>query len=73
MLLTMYDGRTRLAADVAREVREHFGRKVFDSVVPRNVRLAEAPSHGVPITRYDPHCAGADAYFRLAKEVAARG
>ena len=51
MLLTMYDNRTRLASDVATEVREHFGPLVFETVVPRSVRLAEAPSHGVPITR----------------------
>jgi chromosome partitioning protein len=73
LLLTMYDGRTRLATDVAREVREHFGRKVFESVVPRAVRLAEAPSHGIPITSYAPSSAGADAYYRLALEVVARG
>ncbi len=73
LLLTMYDGRTRLATDVAREVREHFGRKVFESVVPRAIRLAEAPSHGVPITSYAPSSAGADAYYRLALEVVARG
>src|SRR4051812_16969827 len=73
LLLTMYDGRTRLASDVVREVREHFGPKVFDSMVPRSVRLAEAPSHGQPITRYDPRSAGADAYFRLAMEVVDRG
>ncbi len=73
LLLTMYDGRTRLASDVAREVREHFGRKVFESVVPRAVRLAEAPSHGTPITSYAPASAGADAYYRLALEVVARG
>ncbi|MEO9175362.1 MAG: ParA family protein [Gaiellales bacterium] len=73
LLLTMYDGRTRLASDVAREVRTHFGRKVFESVVPRAIRLAEAPSHGVPITSYAPASAGADAYYRLALEVVARG
>jgi chromosome partitioning protein len=73
LLLTMYDGRTRLATDVAREVREHFGRKVFESVVPRAIRLAEAPSHGIPITSYAPASVGADAYYRLALEVVARG
>ncbi len=73
MLLTMYDGRTRLAQDVEREIREHFPELVFDTVIPRNVRVGEAPSFGKPVTHHDPHCAGADAYFELAKEVAARG
>jgi chromosome partitioning protein len=73
LLLTMHDGRTRLASDVAREVREHFGTKVFESVVPRSVRLAEAPSHGKPISAYDPRSAGAEAYFRVALEVVERG
>jgi chromosome partitioning protein len=73
MLLTMHDGRTRLARDVEREVREHFPELVFDTVIPRNVRISEAPSYGVPVIHHDPHCAGSDAYFELAKEVAARG
>ena len=73
MLLTMHDGRTRLAQDVEREVREHFPDLVFDTVIPRNVRIGEAPSFGKPVIHYDPHCAGAGAYFELAKEVAARG
>ena len=73
MLLTMHDGRTRLARDVEREVREHFPALVFETVIPRNVRVGEAPSYGRPVTHHDPHCAGADAYFELAKEVAARG
>jgi chromosome partitioning protein len=73
MLLTMHDGRTRLARDVEREVREHFPALVFDTVIPRNVRVSEAPSFGRPVTHHDPHCPGADAYFELAKEVAARG
>jgi chromosome partitioning protein len=68
MILTMVDGRTRLAADVAAEVRRHFGDLVFDAVVPRSVRLAEAPSHGLPITVYDRGSAGADAYYRVASE-----
>jgi chromosome partitioning protein len=72
MLLTMHDGRTRLARDVEREVREHFPSLVFDTVIPRNVRIGEAPSFGLPVIHHDPHCAGADAYFELAKEVAAR-
>jgi chromosome partitioning protein len=73
MLLTMHDGRTRLAQDVEREVRQHFPELVFDTVIPRNVRLGEAPSFGKPVIHHDPHCSGADAYFEFAKEVAARG
>ncbi len=72
MLLTMHDGRTRLARDVEREVREHFPELVFDTVIPRNVRISEAPSFGSPVTVHDPGCAGSDAYVALAKEVAAR-
>ncbi len=71
MLLTMHDNRTRLARDVAAEVRQHFPELLFDTVIPRNVRISEAPSFGVPITVHDPHCAGADAYVALAREVAA--
>jgi chromosome partitioning protein len=73
MLLTMHDGRTRLGRDVEREVREHFADLVFNTVIPRNVRVGEAPSYGLPVTHHDPHSAGAEAYFELAKEVAARG
>jgi chromosome partitioning protein len=73
MLLTMHDGRTRLAQDVETEVRRHFPDLVFDTVIPRNVRVSEAPSFGRPVIHHDPHCAGSDAYFELAKEVAARG
>jgi chromosome partitioning protein len=73
MLLTMHDARTNLARDVEREVREHFPALVFDTVIPRNVRIGEAPSFGLPVIHHDPHSAGADAYFELAKEVAARG
>jgi chromosome partitioning protein len=73
MVLTMHDGRTRLAQDVEREVRQHFPELVFESVIPRNVRIGEAPSFGIPVTRHDPHCSGSAAYLKLAKEVAARG
>jgi chromosome partitioning protein len=73
MLLTMHDHRTKLARDVEEEVRTHFPSLVFDTVIPRNVRLGEAPSFGVPVIHHDPHCAGSEAYFALAKEVAARG
>jgi len=72
MILTMHDGRTRLARDVEREVREHFPELVFDTVIPRNVRLGEAPSFGVPVTRHAPRSAGSAAYLELAREVAAR-
>jgi chromosome partitioning protein len=73
MILTMHDSRTRLGRDVEREVRDHFPDLVFETVIPRNVRVGEAPSHGLPVTHHDPHSAGAEAYFELAKEVAARG
>src|SRR3954449_13443164 len=73
MLLTMHDGRTRLSRDVEREVREHFPSLVFDTVIPRNVRIGEAPSFGRPVIHHDPHSSGAEAYFSLAREVAARG
>jgi chromosome partitioning protein len=73
MLLTMHDPRRRVSGEVIGEVRRHFPKVAFDTVIPRNVRLAEAPSHGEPAIRYDPHCAGADAYFDAAKELARRG
>jgi chromosome partitioning protein len=72
VLLTMVDGRTRLASDVAGEVRRHFGKLVFDTVVPRSVRLAEAPSHGLPVTHYDRGSAGAEAYWKVAMELVDR-
>ncbi len=67
--LTMYDGRTNFSNQVAQEVRRHFPGKVFASVVPRNIRLAEAPSHGVPITAYDRISRGAAAYKAMAEEI----
>jgi len=73
VLLTMYDGRTRLSAQVAAEVRRHLEGAVYDTVVPRSIRLSEAPSHGLPIALYDPSSRGAEAYGRLAAEVTARG
>jgi chromosome partitioning protein len=72
VLLTMVDGRTRLSADVADEVRKHFGDRVFDTTIPRSVRLAEAPSHGLPAIAYDRRSAGADAYWRAANELVER-
>ena len=73
VLLTMFDGRTRLSVQVAAEVRRHLEGAVYETVVPRSVRLSEAPSHGVPIAIYDPSSRGAEAYGRLAAEVTARG
>ena len=69
VVLTMYDGRTNLSIQVAEEVKRFFPEKVHGAVIPRNVRLGEAPSHGMPITVYDPRCAGAEAYMDLAREV----
>jgi chromosome partitioning protein len=73
VLLTMYDARTNLSAQVAAEVRRHMDGTVFETVVPRSVRLSEAPSHGVPVALYDPRSRGAHAYRALAGEVLARG
>lgn len=72
VILTMYDDRTNLSRDVAREVRRHFGSIVCDTIVPRNVRLAEAPSHGMPVLQYDIKSKGAQAYLALAQELATR-
>lgn len=68
VLLTMFDGRTNLAIQVAQEVKRFFPGKVYATVIPRNVRLSEAPSHGKPITSYDRSCRGAEAYVQLAQE-----
>lgn len=72
VLLTMLDGRTNLGIQVVAEVKKHFRNKVFSTTIPRNVRLGEAPSHGLPIHLYDPHSTGAESYRNLAKEVIAR-
>lgn len=69
VLLTMFDGRTNFSTQVAQEVRRHFPGKVFATVIPRNIRLAEAPSHGIPVTAYDKSSRGAVAYAQLAQEV----
>ncbi|MGH9377407.1 MAG: ParA family protein [Terriglobia bacterium] len=69
ILLTMYDDRTNLSHQVRDDLRDFFGDQVFDTVIPRNVRLAEAPSHGKPIFLYDPACKGAETYLQLATEV----
>lgn len=71
VLLTMYDARTNLGAQVIEEVRKYFGDRVYDTIIPRNTRLAEAPSHGVSIIDYDPKSRGAEVYQELAKEVLA--
>jgi chromosome partitioning protein len=73
VVLTMFDARTNLSADVAAEVRRHFGSAVFETVIPRSVRLSEAPSFGLPIARYRPESRGAIAYDELAAEMLARG
>jgi len=73
IVLTMYDERTTLSKQVASDLRSFFGAQVFESVIPRNVRLAEAPSHGKPIHFYDIHSRGAEAYINLAKEVISSG
>lgn len=73
ILLTMYDGRTRLAAQVVDEVRRHFGEQVLRALVPRSVRISEAPSHGQTVMAYDPSSSGAVAYLDAAREIAQRG
>jgi chromosome partitioning protein len=73
LLVTMHDERTRLAQDVERELRQHFPQMVYETVIPRSVRVAEAPSYGLPVTEHSPRSRGADAYRALAKELAERG
>ena len=72
LVLTMYDRRNALSGQVAADVRAHFGDKVYDSVIPRNVRVSEAPSFGKPVLIYDLKCTGSQAYLRLAREVVGR-
>jgi chromosome partitioning protein len=72
IVLTMFDRRNNLSDQVAADVREYFGDKVYDTVIPRNVRVSEAPSHGMPVMVYDMRCAGAQAYIHLASEVLLR-
>lgn len=69
VVLTMFDSRNNLSAEVAADVREHFGDKVYKTVIPRNVRVSEAPSVGKPVLLYDLHCSGSQAYISLAKEI----
>ena len=73
IVFTMYDGRTNLSADVVENVRQNLDIPVFDTMIPRNVRLAESPSYGLPITKYDTHSTGAIQYRLLAKELIKRG
>ncbi|MCR5081376.1 MAG: AAA family ATPase [Treponema sp.] len=73
LFFTMYDSRTRLAQDVVRQVKSYFKDVVFNTIIPRNVRLSEAPSNGKPICLYDPNCVGAKSYHQLADEVINRG
>lgn len=72
VLLTMFDTRNSICHQVAQEARQHFGDGVFDTVIPRNVRLTESPSHGLPIFDYDPGSRGAESYLEFARELAAR-
>ncbi|MEY8446211.1 ParA family protein [Enterococcus ratti] len=72
VLLTMYDARTNLGNEVVEEVRKYFREKVYETIIPRNIRLSEAPSHGMPIIDYDPRSRGAEVYQALAKEVVSR-
>jgi len=69
VVLTMYDGRNNLCEQVAADVRGHFQDKVYKTMIPRNVRVSEAPSHGLPVLVYDQRCAGAQAYLSLAEEM----
>jgi chromosome partitioning protein len=72
LVLTMFDSRNRLCHEIAREVREHFTDRVFKSVIPRNVRLSESPSHGLSVLEYEAKSAGAEGYRDLAAEIVAR-
>ena len=69
MVLTMYDDRTNLAQQVTQELKRHFGDKLLETIIPRNIRLAEAPSYGKPALLYDVRSRGAESYIRLAKEI----
>ena len=73
VVITMYDDRTRLSKDVERELRQHLPAPVFKTVIPRSVRVAEAPSYGIPVGQHDPNSAGSRAYALLAEEVTALG
>ena len=68
VVLTMYDGRALISRQISAEIRKFFGKKVFETAIPRNVRVSEAPSHGVPVMLHDPKCAGARAYLAITQE-----
>jgi chromosome partitioning protein len=72
IVLTMYDARNNLSDQVVADVRQFMGKKVFDTVIPRNVRVSEAPSHGKPVLLYDLKCVGSQAYLKLASEIVQR-
>ena len=72
VVFTMFDSRTNLSMQVVDNVKSHLNQKIFDTVIPRNIRLAEAPSYGMPINAYDPKSAGAEAYMLLAEEIISR-
>ncbi len=72
IVLTMYDARNNLSGQVVADVREFMGRKVYDTIIPRNVRVSEAPSYGKPVLVYDLKCSGSEAYLRLATEIIQR-
>jgi len=72
VVLTMYDPRNNLATQVAADVREYLGDQVYDTIIPRNVRVSEAPSHGKPVLLYDLKCSGSQAYLKLASEMIQR-
>lgn len=72
VVLTMYDGRALVSRQISAEIRKFFGKKVFETVIPRNVRVSEAPSHGVPVMLHDPKCAGARAYLAITQEFVQR-
>ncbi len=72
VVLTMYDGRALVSRQISEEIRKFFGKKVFDTVIPRNIRVSEAPSHGVPVMLHDPKCVGARAYLAITQEFLAR-
>jgi chromosome partitioning protein len=69
VVLTMFDGRTNLSMQVMEEVKNFFKNKVYDTVIPRNIRLGEAPSFGLPVIKYDPKCLGSESYMNLAREL----
>jgi len=72
VILTMFDGRAIVSRQIADEIRKFFGTRVYNTVIPRNIRVSEAPSHGVPVMLHDPKCSGAKAYYEAAKELIRR-